>query len=606
MLTAAVIGCGPAGMATAARLRQKGMMVTCFEVAPEVGGMWNGNGHDAFSSRGILSPLYASLRCVLPKDLMSFSDIRMDFTAPQFPHHSFVKRYLHKYGDAKGLRAITRFNTKVESVRFDERDGRWKLISVNIASGDIHEWVFDRVAVCSGQHHVARFPEKAKEQLADFVAAGGEVTHSAYLKQFRPWKGKRALVVGDGVGAYDCMREMQRNGVKVTHSTSLEREVDPNDSEERLKRVSHLQQQPPSESTVAEGLGGLTGLRAAQTRSWEPVTLLTRLLTRLGIRGGEHHAHEVVAKWLRYQSEEILKVPRVGRIIGCSGRNVLCAEDPTRKMSRSEVVEEAVRRGSAVKMREAPSGSVGDADRKESSSDSKSQEDSDDQFSSEPEIPATMAAKDLVMLEEFDLVVFATGYDTQFPFLHDDIRRVVEGRAPPLRITEPAEQVNGDPKQEGDAADKHRTAPLHTRGLYLGTMLASNPTIAFIATQRDLLPPFLLMEAQASFIANAFTHRLQLPASEQGMLAYEQELIQKQPELLSLYSERGMGLHSAAYFNVLHQEMGPLEGNQTFSGHLARRQVWMFLNVVLMTIHKFRSWAPLKRKKQHLLFSNKI
>lgn len=585
MLTAAVIGCGPAGMATAARLRQKGLMVTCFEIAPEVGGMWNGNGHDTFTPRGLLSPLYSSLRSILPKDLMSFSDIRMDYTAPQFPHHSFIKRYLHKYGEAKGIAAITRFNTKVESCRFDERDGRWKLISVNIASGDIHEWVFDRVAVCSGQHHAARFPEKAKEQLTDFVAAGGEVTHSAYLKQFRPWRGKRALVVGDGVGAYDCMRELQHNGAKVTHSTGLERSMDPNDAEERRRLVDEL----PHSSRVSQGLDGLTGLNAAETssRTRDPVTLLTRFLARLGLRGGEHHAHEIITKWLRFQSAEVLKVPRVGRLLGCDGRKLLCMEDPTRKQSRDETVDEAVRRGSAATVHSSTTTTA-------SSSEAPSEEDAN----VEANIPTEAAPSDLVLLDEFDLIVFATGYDLQFPFLHDDLRAVVEGRAPPLQISEAG----------SDSASDSATpqAPLHTRGLYLGAILASNPTIAFIGTQRDLLPPFMILEAQASFTANAFTHRLQLPESEQGMLAYEQQLIRKSPELLSLYSKRGMGLHSGVYFNTLHREMGALEGNQTFTQNLARRQLWFLLNMILMTIHKLRSLAPLKRKKQHLLFSNDV
>lgn len=565
-------------MAAATRLRQKGMMVTCFEVAPEVGGIWNGNGHDSFTTRGVLSPIYSSLRCVLPKDFMSFSDIRMDFTAPQFPHHSFVQRYLHRYGEAKGVRAITRFNTKVESCRFDARDGRWKVITVNIVSGDIHEWVFDRVAVCTGQHHAARFPEKWKEELGPFLDAGGEVTHSAYLKQFRQWKGKHALVVGDGVSAYDCMRELQRNGARVTHSTSLDLRLDPNDAAERKRMRSRLQ--------VSEGLDSLPGFRSSKR---DVMSLIPRLLVKLGLRNSEHHAHELITKWLRFQSDEIFKVPRVGRIIGCDGRNVLCKDDPTRKRSSSEVLDEAVQRGSAAK---ASSSVV-------VPSPPPAQQESSMGLPTGDMPNGVATSPQGVFLDEVDVIVFATGYTLQFPFLHDEIRSVVEGRSPPLRIT--PQSTSGD-----EPIHSEPDSPMDSRGLYLGTIFARNPTLAFVGTQRDLLPPFMLMEAQSSFIANAFTNRLQLPEAEQGMVAYEMDLHHVFPELRSLYSERGMGLHSAAYFNALHHEMGLLEGRQTYTGNLSRRHWWVLLNWALMAIHKLRSMAPLKRKKQHLLFSNDV
>lgn len=580
MLTAAVIGCGPAGIATATKLRQKGHMVTVFEIASEPGGIWNANGLDAFTSRGLLSPIYSSMRCVLPKDFMAFSDARMDFTAPQFPHHTVVRNYLRRYSELKGVKAITRFNTKVESCRYDEAAKAWKLVTVNIAAGDVLEWTFDRVAVCTGQHHQPRYPENWKAMLAEFINAGGDVMHSAHLKQFRNYKGKRALVVGDGVGAYDCMRELIRNGASVTHSSSLVLEEDVTNS-------------------FAQGMESLR--LAKKTGKWQrdPVSWLSTILRYVPLlpRSTEHHAHQVIARWLRYQSTEMLRVPRVGRICGSVGRQVLCEEDPTKKQTQEEVLQGALERGlrkPITSRADAASGGGGGADSGTSDDAALQRVDSNQN-----------------LIDEVDLVVFATGYELGFPFLHQDVRRLVEGRSKPLQITEPPAASTEEEKSEAGEASLesrgHNAATHERRGLYLGVLYSERPSLAFVGTQRELLPPFMMFDAQALFVANAFAGRLNLPTTAQGLESHETELVRTNPELQSLYSaDRGLGLHSAAYFNALHQELGFLETRTTYSKKLSERKWWVLLNAGLMAVHKLRSMAPLKRKKQHLLFSNKI
>ena len=113
--TACVIGCGPAGMAATLALRRAGVMVTCFELAPEPGGLWMMPRHhnpqqyhpahssssspsfslptssfdaDYYSTahlssmaigsgrsqRGLVSPIYPSMQAVLPQEMMAFSD----------------------------------------------------------------------------------------------------------------------------------------------------------------------------------------------------------------------------------------------------------------------------------------------------------------------------------------------------------------------------------------------------------------------------------------------------------------------------------------------------------------------------------------------------
>lgn len=582
MLTAAVIGCGPAGMQMAARLRQKGPMVTCFDIAPEAGGIWNGNGHDNFTPRGLLAPIYSSMRCVLPKDFMSFSDTRMDFTAPQFPHHTYVRGYLHHVAEVKGIRAMTRFNTKVESCRFDDGQRCWKLISVNVANGDVMEWSFDRVAVCTGQHHKPRFPADWKMTLSEFLESGGEVGHSAHVKNFRQFRHKNVVVVGDGVGAYDCMRELIRNGASVTHSSLLRLEMDPSTA-------------GIGEGLLAlQGIGGAVGMNARQVAagagasrdvtSWL-FSAVTRWLPFLS-RATEHHTNEVVTRWLRHQNHELLKVPRVGKITGSVGKQLLVEDDATRKRTKSDVIDEALQRGLSSSHR--PKGAAEDEG----------------------------ALSPHTLMSEVDAVIFATGYELSFPFLHDDVRLAVEGRTPPLQLENASATATTEcgpgPSASTTAAETPAggsaagALPPHRRGLYLGTVFASNPTLAFVGTQRDLLPPFLMFEVQSLFIANVFSNRVVLPQSEAGMIRHEDHLTSECPELLTLYSDRGLGLHSSTYFNILMREIGSAEEQTTYSKQLAKRKWRVLLNMGLLAVHKLRSMAPLKRKKQHLLFSNKI
>lgn len=169
MQSCAVIGCGAAGMIASSLLRQHGLLVTCFEMNDDAGGMWNGNSHDNFTECGANIPLYPSMTCVIPKDLMSFSDFRFDVTTPQFAHHTAAKRYLACYSSYKGVKALTRFNTKVQSVRWDPRDKTWKLITINLYNGDVMEWSFEKVCVCTGHTHSPRYPPHIRTLLRSYV-----------------------------------------------------------------------------------------------------------------------------------------------------------------------------------------------------------------------------------------------------------------------------------------------------------------------------------------------------------------------------------------------------------------------------------------------------
>ncbi|KAG5482789.1 hypothetical protein LSCM1_06819 [Leishmania martiniquensis] len=564
MQSCAVIGCGPAGMVASTVLRQSGLLVTCFDIAPRPGGIWASNARDIFSSRGCVSPIYPSMRCVLPKELMAFSDVRFDYTVAQFPHHTAVLHYMHRYAAQKGVRGLTRFNTKVESARFDPVDRVWKVISVNVINGDVMEWSFDKVCVCTGQTQEVRFPAGMREALEGFVREGGEVHHAAHVKDFRAFHRKRVVVVGSGVSAYDYCVELKRMGAEVLQSITVQAPfAGSSDLQAGLARSSHIAAHW-RDNAAAQLRRGQAAKEVSDMRvAADAVTRLVGLAARLPwLRHDVHVASDVVRKWLRYRNMRLEGIPVVGLPLDNDGRGLRFAADPSVRRSTADfVVEAAERVGRRGKSPLAPSSEV--------------------------------------FVDNVDAVICATGYTRRYPFLHPDVRRVLEEDQPLLTSC-----ASSTPSCfSGSAACGVPSASRH--GLYMGTLWSAEPSLALVGHQKDLLPPFLLFEAQARFIAYAFTQRVLLPEGAEAMRAKEDALVKDNAALANVYSEGGAGLHSAAYFNILQHELG-VSSRDTYTAKVLQRHKWLLHSTLVRLYHKCRSMAPLKRKKQHLLFSNDI
>ncbi|ORC88055.1 dimethylaniline monooxygenase (N-oxide forming) [Trypanosoma theileri] len=564
MQSCAVIGCGSAGMAAATALRQCGLLVTCFELAADPGGVWNSDTRKPFSSRGLVSPIHPTMRCILPKDLFSFSDVRFDFTVPQFPHHSSVRRYLEQYAEKKGVRGLVRFNTKVQSVRYDCKGAVWRVITVNVVNGDVFEWSFDKVCVCTGQTHEPRYPSGIKDVLKPYVSAGGELHHASHVKDFRQFKNKRVVVVGNGVTAWDYCMELRRSGADVYHSSYHP------PGQEQGELWDGVLQCGSSINFNRNGAMRDAGSAALQLLSCLP-----------GWRKDHTKGSRIVSRWMQFSNAELFgKIPSVGHVILCEGRGILFAEERKQTM---EIVDEAkvramVRRKQDIKTLESRNTVADNNNNNEPSG---------------------------IFIDNVDAVICATGYHLRFPFLHRDLRNVLED--PPLLLQE---RGNDNPQKENQQNETYShgvgtTRSLERRGLYLGTLYAQDPSIAFVGIQRELLPPFMLFEAQSKFVAYAFTGRLKLPYGAVNMLAHEADLMQRYPPLVHLYSPEGLGLYSAVYFNVLQEEL-QVGSRSTYTAGIMERQKWVLLTSLLRLVHKIRSLAPLKRKKQHILFSNNI
>lgn len=583
---ACVIGAGPAGMCATVALRRVGAMVTCFEIHDSVGGIWNANVSDSIGPRGINSPIHPSMRTVLPKDLMSFSDKRFNFFTPSFPHHTAVRSYLHEYAYEKGISGFVRFNTMVQRVRRDPANHCWRVTTVNFRTGDIFDWKFDAVVVATGRTSDPRFPEEMPEGEHDFLLNGGTIRHVSEAKNFREFKDKRVVVAGDGVAAYEHCRLLIEAGAQVFHSTM----ITPSTRDPSLLDT-------PQSSRALSLAGVLNNLPIADTTT--------------------HKGREILCRWLRRDNSNNLRCPRVGRILAFDAdRNAICEADPTRRWT-----EEEKRLWSGKLKKEKK-----DMERWRLTHPDLAE--NPDVEAENPTTPIDDGSK--ITIEGVDAVIYATGYHLRFPFLPQDIRDEVEAK-PLLRLMQqapytpppPPPPPPGTPAATADSstvsaesttneesaeeieaklvenlkADLRNGTAVQHRGLFMGTVYVKDPSLAFVGLPNDLLPPFVVFQAQARYIAAVMSRRVPIPATEE-------EMREQEKNFMSIYTSRGAGTDTIPYYNALQQAAGP--GGNSFVEEVKSRRLWFIGTWALNVVHKVRQLSPLKRKKQHVIISNDV
>lgn len=197
--TVAVIGGGVSGLAAAKAFDERGHRVLGFERSHDLGGVWE-------PSRS-----YPDVQTQSPKDLYRFTDHPMPDDYPEWPKGPQVHAYLHSYAAKHDLHRLFRLNSNVAAMdrRPDGQPG-WRLV---LQSGD-HEWVedVDFVAIATGQFsdkNILSFPGQD-----DFVAAGGQVLHSAEYTDPALAQGKHVLVLGGSKSATDLVVNATKNGAK--------------------------------------------------------------------------------------------------------------------------------------------------------------------------------------------------------------------------------------------------------------------------------------------------------------------------------------------------------------------------------------------------------
>jgi flavin-binding monooxygenase-like protein len=178
-----VIGAGPAGLATAACLKQAGCPVRVLEAADTVGASWRTH--------------YDRLHLHTDRRHSALPGLRMPRSFPRYPSRDQVVAYLESYASHFDLEIA--FDTKVtQIVRTDD----WCVHSVK------GSFSTDNVVVCTGFAQRPNLPEFPGQD--NFA---GPILHSSAYKIPDPFVGKSVLVVGFGNSGCEIALDLAEAGV---------------------------------------------------------------------------------------------------------------------------------------------------------------------------------------------------------------------------------------------------------------------------------------------------------------------------------------------------------------------------------------------------------
>jgi cation diffusion facilitator CzcD-associated flavoprotein CzcO len=186
---AIVIGAGPAGLATAAALRARGLNAAILEKSGAVGAVWRRH--------------YDRLHLHTDRARSGLPGLAMPKAYGRYPSRAHLVEYLEAYAVEFALKPV--FNAPVQALR---RDGRtWR------AEAGENSRTAPIVVVATGW---ADYPHTPTWPGVDTFA--GEVLHSSRYRNPAPFASQRVLVIGYGNSGAEIALDLAETGVDVTLS----------------------------------------------------------------------------------------------------------------------------------------------------------------------------------------------------------------------------------------------------------------------------------------------------------------------------------------------------------------------------------------------------
>lgn len=187
-----IIGAGFGGIGSSIRLAERGIEHIVVEKMDDVGGTWWQN-------------KYPGCRCDVPSHLYSFSFALNPDWSESFSTQAEIHRYLRKVAEDHGVIPRIRFNTRIESMRWDDDDKRWVL---RTSDGDVITG--DSVITAHGF-----LSEPALPQIKGMETFGGRLMHSAQWDPSYDVTGKRVAVIGTGASAVQIVPKVHETARRL-------------------------------------------------------------------------------------------------------------------------------------------------------------------------------------------------------------------------------------------------------------------------------------------------------------------------------------------------------------------------------------------------------
>ncbi|XP_019177173.1 PREDICTED: probable indole-3-pyruvate monooxygenase YUCCA10 [Ipomoea nil] len=187
-----IVGAGPAGLATSACLKKLSIPNIVLEKEECLASLWRNRSYDR-------------LHLHLAKEFCGLPYMPHSAASPTYiPRDSFV-RYLDEYALRFGI--SPRYRRCVESARFDEAEGKWRVLARRHGGEEVEEYKAPFLVVASGDNAEGIVPEiPGREVFA------GEIVHSCGYKTGKKYEGKEVLVVGCGNSGMEIAYDLSNYG----------------------------------------------------------------------------------------------------------------------------------------------------------------------------------------------------------------------------------------------------------------------------------------------------------------------------------------------------------------------------------------------------------
>ena len=197
---AVVVGAGPAGLASAACLKKRGVEAIVLEAGAELATSWRNH--------------YARLHLHTTKEHSSLPGLPFPAEVPRYPSRAHVVAYLEQYAAHFGIAPRTG-----EPVRRIAADGDALVVETVRA-----RYRAPVVVVAAGSNRVPN-PDRLPEQ----ERFRGELLHAGSYRDGAPFAGRRVLVVGAGNTGAEIALDLLEHGATATLSVRTPINVVPRD-----------------------------------------------------------------------------------------------------------------------------------------------------------------------------------------------------------------------------------------------------------------------------------------------------------------------------------------------------------------------------------------
>ncbi|MCA0928247.1 flavin-containing monooxygenase [Ruegeria profundi] len=192
----ALIGAGPMGLAMAKTLNEQGVPFQGFELADDVGGLWN---IDAPRST-----MYETAHLISSKRMTEFADFPMRDETAEYPSHREMKSYFQDFANAFDLYQHFHFGAEVLNTN-PRQDGGWE-ITWRDKTGAQHTQTFAGLLIANGTLSEPNMPAFEGQ-------FSGELIHASDYRYPTQFTGKRVLVIGAGNSGCDIAVDAIHHGV---------------------------------------------------------------------------------------------------------------------------------------------------------------------------------------------------------------------------------------------------------------------------------------------------------------------------------------------------------------------------------------------------------